>query len=184
MWRIVGISLGLVGMTVAGGMGLSLVHDTVFANPTPVRAQVIRPAAVLRRVTAISPDAIKTDAPQLGKAVQVARAQVNEAVQTPTFEGTRSDETILTPRATGEDTINGVDATSPAPLISLRPKLRDQAPTRTARVTPTLTRRVIPAPARVQVHRTRTIPLSVKRSEPIRTAGRTLPPRILIGVYR
>ena len=185
MWRFVGISLGLVGMTVAGGMGLSLVHDTVFANPTQVRAQVIRPAAVLRRATAIRPDAVValTERPQ---AVRVARAPSNADALRTSITGVATDATVLPLRGTVEPIDAGVDGNQfPSPVVSLRPKLRGQAPVQTARLTPAVARRTtISSPVRAEVQRAAPVPVYIPQPQRVQTGSRTLAPRVLIGVYR
>jgi len=185
MWRFIGISLGLVGMTVAGGMGLSLVHDTVFASPTQVRAQVIRPAAVLRRATAIRPDAVVALAEQ-PQAVRVARAPNNADALRTSVTGVATDATVLSLRGTAEPIEGRVEGKQfPSPIVSLRPKVREQAPVQTARLTPSVARRAtIHSPVRAQVQRAAPVPVYVPRPQPVQTANRTLPPRVLIGVYR
>lgn len=188
MWRIVGISLGLVGMTVAGGMGLSFVHDSVFSNPTPVRAQVIAPAPVVKRIMSVRPEeALQKEAVVLARAsADIALPDIEYAVVNPdtprlALRGSDGDAGTVTDRAITE-----------FPIISLRPKLRGDTPaveTRSARLSPSVTRRVGQRP-RVQAEVQRATPLPIRVTgqnpyrQPARETQRSLPPRVLIGVYR
>ncbi len=175
-------------MTVAGGMGLSFFHDSVFSNPTPVRAQVIGPAPVVKRAVAVRPQ----DVPQK-KAVTLARASGDHALPEIEYAVIEPDAPRLALRGEAETVEGSVVPTSlKTPLISLRPKLRGDAPaveTRSARLTPALTRRVDRKPrVRAEVQRAIPLPIEVtaQRSFPqqVRSARRSLPPSVLIGVYR
>lgn len=185
MYRILGISFGLIGMTVASGMGLSLVHDSFFSDPIPVRAQVIQPAQTETMVV-IAPRIVET--PAVAKPARVARLGNDTQPAIGDVDNPAPD--VLVGRATVSD---GNVA------ISLRPRLR-ALETRQARVEPRpLPKKVanfLPRPSLPQAAQQRRSPVSLPAPQPrvvirpaapqptVRTASRTLPPKTLIGVFR
>lgn len=176
--RLFGISLGLVGTTVLGGMGLSYAHEVLYVDPTPVRAQVLSPAPVLSRAAPV----LTRDAPVVTRAVEDAQ-KVQVARLMPEAAPVATDAVALiaatpVPESTGTPLRAEPDG---PPLLSTRPRLRTERPeTRTAALDAParapVTRRVAPATRQVFVPPTPEAP--VQRARPQQT------PRFVIGVYR
>lgn len=181
MIRLLGISLGLIGTTVLGGMGLSYAHDAIYLAPTPVRADVVAPAPVLSRAAPV----LTRDAPVLRKAPEtVFEVPTVEVVRlAPDIAAVRTDA-VATVAAEPDSVLEApgsalaVVDTGPAPLISARPKMRTFKKTqRTAAVF--VPRKARPAAPRALPQVTRSV-----RSEPLRRAVPKQTPKFLIGVYR
>lgn len=168
-------------MTVAGGMGLSFVHGSVFSNPTPVRAQVIGPAPIVSRATVVRAEPVLQEKP-----TQVAVA--TGEVVLPEIE-----YAVIDPEAP-KLSLLGADEflEEGTPTVSLRPAIRPETqPTeaRTARLTVTPKRQEPFLRSQPDVQRTAPRPIAAAPARrvappPQRTASRSLPPTVLIGVYR
>lgn len=174
-------------MAVASGMGLSFVHDAVFDRAVPIRAEVVAPTPVLTRADRIQTDTIPA------QSVDVVLASATGDIGA-TQVTTLRDVAVATAvplQPAQEPTLStlgpGLHA---APIQSLRPQMRT-APfvqTRTARLSPRITRnragtarnQRAPSPAG-QTPVTRSVNVY---TTPVDLSDRTLPPKVLIGVYR
>lgn len=183
MWRILGISLVLVGVAVASGMGLSFVHEAVFDRAVPVRAEVVNPAPVIKRATHVETQTTPAQGPELVLAPTGQPKVVTDVPVAAAYALRQTQELGLA--AIGS-------AAMPAPIQSLRPQMRSLGflQTHTARLSPDLAQRgeigpVIRRPRPATVYRPATVTRSVSLPGPsLETASRTLPPKVLIGVYR
>jgi hypothetical protein len=179
MIRLLGISLGLVGTTVLGGMGLSYAHDVLYLDPTPIRAEVVAPAPVLSRA-----------APVLTRSVPAISAHAEPAaVETaPVYEVARLSQSVGAVTSDAVEPNDRAFSRQPllneqgAPALSTRPRLRvNDEPVRSAALqSPT-------PPALRQQRRTPAVQRSAPRTPlvvPVRRATEQKPPRFVIGVYR
>lgn len=183
MFKLLGISLGLVGTTVLGGMGLSYAHEVLYVDPTPVRAQVIAPAPVLSRATPV----LTREAPVLNRAV------APDAVAAPVQLARLENGTGLTDASndgfarTGDDV--GSDRLLPEGVegltLSARPRLRtEQAVTRSAALDVPVSRPRATAPVRRASVQRQQVFVPPTRNQPIQRAVPQQTPRFVIGVYR
>lgn len=188
MIKLFGITLGLVGTTVLGGMGLSYAHEALYVEATPVRAEVVAPNPVLSRA---APVLTRRTAPVLNRTVQPASVESAAPVEvvrlSKEVSPATSDAPIFVPARNLTETVDqpsvlGRSSTGAAPVLSSRPKLRSlpqvtrSAELDTPRATPPAPRpkRVLARPRR----ETRT------QQQPVLQAARQQTPRFVIGVYR
>lgn len=182
MWRIFGISLGLIGVAVASGMGLSFVHEAVFDRAVPVRAEVVTAEPVLKRVARVATEAVPAQGPEL---VLAPTAQPTVVTDVPVAAAYALRQT----QALG---LASIGSALPAPIQSLRPQMRSLGflQTHTARLSPDFATHaqiepVIRRPRPASVYRPATVTRSAAvPGRSLDTGSRTLPPKVLIGVYR